>query len=581
MGRYEILALALITIAIVLRLMLVANSWPETTSEEGTFGLEAMHIAFRGEFPIFMYGQNYMGVLEAYIGAILFHLFGISLFSLRLGMLILFALFLLSIYYLTKLLYSPQMALVTLAILSVGSAGILLPEMMVVGGAVETLLFGALLLLLATWLSLCSEQEMSTRKKWQRIAGFATWGCCTGLGLWSHLLVVPFVLVSGLLLLLFCRREWRTRISLALFAGLAIGLFPLLAYNVTAAPGHDSLSTFFQLYNAGMPSAPDPHFIQKQLSGTFLNSLPYATGMNTLCDVREMPFFSATSSPVGCILAQGGWSLGYLVLLTIATGMTIGSLRKLRKLHPGTRNNWSAEERKMAILNTAQLMLLLSAAITIFLFAHSPNAASRPWSTRYLVGLLIATPAVLWPLWNGIGNGIAPFSHRMRHIRLMTFFRRTILILLLFLFAVEMLYTTTQIPSIEARNAQDKVIKQYLIHTGALHIYSGYWECDRFIFLTQEKIICSVVNEDMSAGLTRYAPYYAIVHADPSAAYVFPQNSTYERIFEEKIAYSNEQFQKIILDGYVVYRPKISLAYSSSPHFSQSSSPPLIRKQLA
>lgn len=36
---------------------------------------------------------------------------------------------------------------------------------MVVGGAVETLLFGALLLLLATWLSLCSEQELSTRKK--------------------------------------------------------------------------------------------------------------------------------------------------------------------------------------------------------------------------------------------------------------------------------------------------------------------------------------------------------------------------------------------------------------------------------
>lgn len=127
-GRYEILALVLITIALVLRLILFANSWPETTSEEGTFGLEAMHIAFRGEFPIFMYGQNYMGVLEAYLGAILFHLFGVSLFSLRLGMLILFALFLLSMYYLTKLLYSRQMALVTLAVLSVAQQGYWYPK---------------------------------------------------------------------------------------------------------------------------------------------------------------------------------------------------------------------------------------------------------------------------------------------------------------------------------------------------------------------------------------------------------------------------------------------------------------------
>jgi len=61
--RYELLALALITLAIVLRLILIANSWPQTSSEEGTTGLEAMHIAYRGEFPIFMYGLNYLGAL--------------------------------------------------------------------------------------------------------------------------------------------------------------------------------------------------------------------------------------------------------------------------------------------------------------------------------------------------------------------------------------------------------------------------------------------------------------------------------------------------------------------------------------
>ena len=40
----------------------------------------ALHIAYRGEHPLFFYGQEYMGPLEAYIGALLFHIFGVSLF---------------------------------------------------------------------------------------------------------------------------------------------------------------------------------------------------------------------------------------------------------------------------------------------------------------------------------------------------------------------------------------------------------------------------------------------------------------------------------------------------------------------
>jgi len=201
-------------------------------------------------------------------------------------------------------------------------------------------------------------------------------------------------------------------------------------------------------------------------------------------------------------------------------------------------------------------MLLLSAAITIFLFAHSPNSASRPWSTRYLIGLLVATPAVLWPLWNGISTRISTFPGKLRFNHFTAPFRYSILLLLILLFAVEMLLITTEIPSIEANNAQDKAITSDLLHLGVNHIYSGYWECDRFTFLTQEKIICAAVYEDMSAGFTRYAPYYTIVHSDPKASYVFHQNSIYETNFEKKIAHSNRRFQKLVLDGYVVYRPE-------------------------
>jgi len=114
-GSYEIIAFAIIALAVILRIVLVALHMPETNSDESTMGLEAMHIAFRGEHPIFLYGQDYMGVLEAYIAALFFHLFGVSVFTLRIGMMMMFAFFMVSMYFLVSLLYTKKLALFILA----------------------------------------------------------------------------------------------------------------------------------------------------------------------------------------------------------------------------------------------------------------------------------------------------------------------------------------------------------------------------------------------------------------------------------------------------------------------------------
>ncbi|HEU5230725.1 MAG TPA: hypothetical protein VFU49_23080 [Ktedonobacteraceae bacterium] len=554
-SRYSIVALLLISFAFALRLLLMAHGWPETTSEEGTFGLEAMHIAYRGQFPIFMYGQNYMGTLEAYLGAVYFHLFGISIFSLRLSTLTLFTLFLFALYSLTTLLYSPPLALLTLMVLSVGTPLILTPEMIVVGGTTETLLFGTLLLLLATRLSLTSRQELSARHKRLRLIGFAAWGCCVGLGLWSHLLVVPFVLVSGLLLLIFCRKEVCTLAPIALLLGLLCGSLPLIIHNIKANEAQNSITAFLLAYNFGSPARIDTHFVLQQLSGTFLYSLPVATGLNPVCDVRLMPFFNAAPSPVGCLLAQGGWSLGYLLLFITAFGIICRRLLKLSKFRAAGVRAWSMAERQQAVLYTAQLMLLFSVVITVALFAHSSIAAVRPWSTRYLIGLLIATPALLWPLWNGVRCTSAAGWSGWRRVRLLTLARWTLLALLIGLFATETLSTTADMPTIRADTAQVNIVTQKLIQMGITHIYSGYWQCDRFIFQTQEKLICAVLMEDLSPGLTRYARYSMIVHADPNAAYVFPQDSPYATNFEREMIRPYRHFQKIAIDGYVIYQP--------------------------
>jgi predicted membrane-bound mannosyltransferase len=86
MGKYARGAIAIIVVAVLLRIVFISQSYPVTNSDESTMGLMALHIAYRGEHPTFFYDQNYMGSLEAYLGAAFFHLFGPSTFSLRLGL---------------------------------------------------------------------------------------------------------------------------------------------------------------------------------------------------------------------------------------------------------------------------------------------------------------------------------------------------------------------------------------------------------------------------------------------------------------------------------------------------------------
>ena len=118
------------------------------------WAIMAMHILYNGEHPIFFYGQNYMGTLEAYLGSAFFYLFGVSVFSLRLGPVLFFALFLVNMYLLTSLLYTKKLALITLIFLTLGSSIMLDTELVALGGYPELLFFGSLSLLLASWLAI-------------------------------------------------------------------------------------------------------------------------------------------------------------------------------------------------------------------------------------------------------------------------------------------------------------------------------------------------------------------------------------------------------------------------------------------
>src|SRR6266567_1334624 len=160
-GVHELCALVLILAAFGLRFVLISLGWPLRNSDESIIGIMGLHIAYQGAHPIFYYGQDYMGSIQAFVAAGFFQIFGPSLFSLRLGLLLLFMLFLLSIYVLTRILYSRAWALVTLLLLGAGSSYVMSRQLNAIGGYAETLLFASLLFVLTSWLVLSFERSSS------------------------------------------------------------------------------------------------------------------------------------------------------------------------------------------------------------------------------------------------------------------------------------------------------------------------------------------------------------------------------------------------------------------------------------
>src|SRR5262249_1565126 len=148
---------------------------------------------------------------------------------------------------------SRNFALLTIAVLSLGTYTMLERQVKSIGGYTEILPLAVFALLISYKLA-CLKKETPLLRK---AALYAVWGFVVGLALWSDLLIIPYLLMAGIALVLFCWWElckWSIWIVLL---GFVVGAFPLIYYNLTAAPGTDSLTTFLQQNTTQAPN-PDP-----------------------------------------------------------------------------------------------------------------------------------------------------------------------------------------------------------------------------------------------------------------------------------------------------------------------------------
>jgi hypothetical protein len=545
---YTLVALGLIVFGAGIRVVLLTQGWPHTNSDEGTYGMMAINIALHGEHPIFMYGQNYMGTIQAYLAAGMFRLFGISMFNLRIGLVFLFALFLYAMYLLTSLLYSRGLALFALLLLCLGSSYVIYRQVQAVGGWTETLFFGALLYFIACWLALPVKRNPSLR-----LAAYFGWGLLVGLCLWSDVVVGPFILVAGLLLLRFCRRELFTLQVLALLlTAIVLGALPMIIYNVQVPLQDNSLLTAIGIFGGGtVHSSLSNQLVQGPL-GVLLIGLPAVIGNSNACsDVSQVLFLGGHGvSALQCTLEQGTWSLVWIALWIASAYLSLRGMRAL----PRKSETRTPEQQYTLVRLYGRLGLLVAAAISLCLFALTSASTTSPFlSSRYIVYIWIATPALVYPLW--LGANIARTSTRSIARFLLVNFNRLALLAIVLLFLLGTVKTFQEIPATQATNAQEEDFIQNLTRIGAFHIYSDYWTCERVMFQSAGRITCYTVNESLGQGYERYLPNKAIVTADGGSSWAFPTYLPQAKAIAQRMAQSGKPYHRYEFDGYVVYHP--------------------------
>jgi hypothetical protein len=178
---------------------------------------------------------------------------------------------------------------------------------------------------------------------------------------------------------------------------------------------------------------------------------------------------------------------------------------------------------------------------------------------RYLIGFLIAAPAVFWPLWQGIVSAGQPVNRLRRAVRVAC---AAALAAYFAFLTVGTVHTFREVPAVRAGNIRDAALIDVLVHHDVTHFYSDYWTCGKITFLSNERVVCAVVDGQLNAGMNRYHRYWDETTADPKAAYVFSldsgfvtgQGGTYTiPAVEEKVQTTGATYQRIVVDGYVIY----------------------------
>jgi len=191
--------------------MRVFGAWAtahSTSSDHSVACLMAKHIAEGVDFPIFYYGQPYMGSIEPTVSAVFCLFGGVSGFAVNLGTAFLGILLLIMIYAWGKGAAGRIAGIAALAYAGIGAPSYFQFMSWSYGGYAALVFLSALLVWSAAWI-----RQYDVGKVYVQLGSFLLVGFVAGLGWWTSPLIIPAGLAAVILLVpLFRRRHFAGRL---------------------------------------------------------------------------------------------------------------------------------------------------------------------------------------------------------------------------------------------------------------------------------------------------------------------------------------------------------------------------------
>ena len=220
--RRHALFVGLLVLIAAARFAILLTSQTHVHSDEAIIGLMAKHILEGRYFPFYMYSQPYNAgaAWEAYLAALAFAFFGVSVISLKSCIVVLSLVCLFLFYRMCLTLYERRAAVLATVVFAI-TPSLLKWHFQVRGYSWYFLSIPVLTLL---FLSI----ESSPNRRWPL---FLLFGIVSAFSVWSLELGITFNIALWILLLL--RRDLSLKNALVAVGGLLLGYAPAIAFNLT------------------------------------------------------------------------------------------------------------------------------------------------------------------------------------------------------------------------------------------------------------------------------------------------------------------------------------------------------------
>lgn len=424
----------LLILAVYSAVQLVIIYFSPIDSDNAIIGLMARHISQGRDFPVFWYGQPFMGALEAYLAAFYFLLLGPGRFALYLAPFTFSLVFLAAVYFLAREYAGPKSAVWAVLLAACPSAYAANFYLAPRGGYVESLALGSLILLFLRRIIYGPRSGARLNYFWL--------GLFLGLLFWTIPLFIYFL--ATLLVFLFLKDKlfFARPVFLVFILAFVLGSLPF--WLACLATGFVPLLTFVRTSHP---------------PGEAFRHLQYAVkvGLPRLLGLRRPEFLPLSLAAAAFFAGAFGWLL-------------------YRQ-----RRGWRQIMTRLSLVQTSgREILVFFLFVTVAVFSLSRfGGFERP---RYLLPFLAAWPVLLayclveiksrfgWFFALGLGLALGPCLYQQAG-RLPELFRLN-----------ERLARTTG------------RLQSQLLADGPARLYANYWQAYVLDFETRENIIASEIT---------------------------------------------------------------------------------------